>query len=71
LGWSQEDLARKADISVPTIKRLESAEGPLGGRGETADKIVQAIVLAGAEFIDENGGGVGVRLRERRKDPNK
>jgi predicted transcriptional regulator len=64
LGWSQEDLAGKADVSIPTIKRLEASDGPLGGRGVTAEKIVRAIVSGGVEFIGENGGGVGVRLRK-------
>ena len=64
LGWSQEDLAQAADVSIPTIKRLEAKDGALGGRGETAEKIVGAILSAGAELIDENGGGAGVRLRK-------
>ena len=64
LGWSQEDLAGAADISVPTIKRLEASDGPLGGRSETGEKIKRALQAAGVEFIDENGGGAGVRLRK-------
>jgi DNA-binding XRE family transcriptional regulator len=64
LGWSQDVLAEAADVSIPTVKRLEAADGPLGGRGETAAKIIRAIVSGGAEFIDENGGGPGVRLRK-------
>jgi len=39
LGWSQSDLARHSGISEPTIARLESAEGQLGGRGGTVKKI--------------------------------
>jgi transcriptional regulator with XRE-family HTH domain len=65
LGWSQEQLASSADISIPTIKRLEAEDGPLGGRSETAMKIRMALETAGIEFIDENGGGPGVRLRKR------
>jgi transcriptional regulator with XRE-family HTH domain len=65
LGWSQEDLARAADVSVPTIKRLEASEGLLGGRSETGEKIQKALQAAGVEFIAENGGGPGVRLRKR------
>jgi predicted transcriptional regulator len=64
LGWSQHDLARAAGVSIPTIKRLEALDGPLGGRGETAEKIVGAIRSAGVEFINENGEGLGVRLRK-------
>jgi hypothetical protein len=37
----------------------------LGGRKDTAEKIKTAIEIAGIEFIDENGGGRGVRLRKR------
>jgi predicted transcriptional regulator len=65
LGWSQEELARVADVSIPTIKRLEAQDGPLGGRDETGMKIRSALESAGIEFIDENGGGPGVRLRRR------
>jgi transcriptional regulator with XRE-family HTH domain len=64
LGWSQEELAGAANVSIPTIKRLEAGEGPLGGRSETGDKIRKALQAAGVEFIDENGGGAGVRLRK-------
>ncbi len=52
-------------MSVPTIKRLEANDGPLGGRADTGDKIEAALVKAGIEFIEENGGGPGVRLRNR------
>jgi predicted transcriptional regulator len=62
LGWSQFDLARYSDVSEPTIARLESADGDLGGRDKTAEKIQKAIEAGGVEFIDENGGGSGVRL---------
>ena len=65
LGWSQSDLADNSGVSEPTIARLESADGDLGGREETAAKIKAAIEKGGVEFIDENGGGPGVRLRKR------
>src|SRR5215467_4548967 len=65
LAWSQEQLAAAARISVPTIKRLEAQDGPLGGRDETGSKIRSALESAGIEFIDENGGGPGVRLKKR------
>ena len=66
LGWSQAELAKQSGISEPTIARLESVDGELGGRRDTAKKIRFAIEKAGIEFIDENGGGPGVRLRRRR-----
>ena len=63
MAWSQEQLAQEADVSLPTIKRLEANDGPLGGRSETGARIQSALQRAGVEFIDENGGGPGVRLR--------
>src|SRR5262249_55540875 len=71
LAWSQEALATASSVSLPTIKRLEANDGPLGGRGKTAEKIQRALVRAGIEFIDENGGGAGVRLRKRSPLKNK
>jgi hypothetical protein len=65
LAWSQEQLAIAADVPIPTIKRLEAQDGPLGDRDETGMKIRSALESAGIEFIDENGGGPGVRLRKR------
>ena len=67
LAWSQEHLAAAADVSIPTIKRLEAQDGPLGGRNETGSKICSALEAAGIEFIEENGGGPGIRLRKRQK----
>lgn len=64
LNWSQDDLSDASGVSSATIKRLESRDGWLGGRAETIEKIRTAIVNAGVEFIDNNGGGVGVRLRK-------
>ena len=64
LAWSQADLADHSAISEPTVARLEAVDGELGGREETTQKICAAIVAAGVEFIDENGGGPGVRLRK-------
>jgi predicted transcriptional regulator len=71
LDWSQDQLAAAADISVPTIKRLEANDGPIGGRGGTVDKILNAMEAAGVEFIDENGGGPGVRLRRPAKEKSR
>ena len=63
LGWSQNDLARASEVSEPSIKRLEASGGDLGGRQATAEAIRAALEAAGVEFIQEDGGGPGVRLR--------
>ena len=67
VGWSQDDLADKSGISVPTIKRLEAAEGDIRGRAETRAALVVALEKAGVEFIAENGGGAGVRMKKRKR----
>jgi transcriptional regulator with XRE-family HTH domain len=67
LGWSQADLAQRSGVSEPTIARLETGDGELGGREHTGKKIRAALENGGIDFIDENGGGPGVRLRERQK----
>ena len=65
LRWSQSAAARHASISVETIKRLERMTGPLTRvHVETIEALREAFEAAGVEFIDPNGGGPGVRLRD-------
>ena len=66
MAWSQDDLAAKAGVSVPTVKRLEALDGSLGGRVATHDKILAALKGAGIEFFGENDGRIGVILKKRR-----
>jgi len=66
LGWSQTELALRAGLSVPTIKRLEGGFGPHVS-DEARAKLKKAIEAAGVEFIEENGGGAGVRFRKAKK----
>jgi hypothetical protein len=60
-------LADKSGVSEPTVARLESADGELGGRELTTEKIRQAIETAGVAFIESDGGGPGVRLKKKPK----
>jgi transcriptional regulator with XRE-family HTH domain len=62
LDWTQQELADAARIGVATV-RLFEGEGA-ESRQATIAVLRQAFELAGVEFIDENGGGPGVRLRE-------
>jgi transcriptional regulator with XRE-family HTH domain len=64
LGWSQSKLAARAGLSLPTVKRFEADLGPRVS-DEAQNKLQRALESAGVEFIDENGGGPGVRLRKR------
>jgi transcriptional regulator with XRE-family HTH domain len=65
LGWSQSELAARAGLSLPTVRRVESETGPRVS-DEARARLKKALESAGVSFIDENGGGLGVRLRERR-----
>jgi transcriptional regulator with XRE-family HTH domain len=62
LDWGQADLADKAGVGVVTVRQFEAGHD---ARRATLQVIKQAFELAGVEFIDENGGGPGVRLRKR------
>ncbi len=66
LGWSQSQLAARAGLSLPTVKRLEGGFGPRVS-DDARKKLQRALESAGVEFIDENGGGAGVRLRKRQQ----
>jgi transcriptional regulator with XRE-family HTH domain len=66
LGWSQSELAARAGLSLPTVKRLEGGFGPRVS-DEAREKLQRAIETAGIEFIDENGGGLGIRFRKPRR----
>ena len=55
-------LAELADVSAMTITRFEN--GHTGGHADTLRKIQASLEAAGVEFIAENGGGPGVRLRK-------
>lgn len=68
LAWSQADLVQHSGVSEPTVKRLESQDGALGGRTGTAEKIVGAFEAAGIRFISGSGGGTGVRLHDLRSE---
>lgn len=64
----QASLAVMAGVSVETIKRLEKLDGPLlSANGKTIDAIQRALESVGIAFIDANGGGPGVRLREKQQ----
>jgi transcriptional regulator with XRE-family HTH domain len=73
LGWSQQELADRASIGIVTVRQLEA--GKHEPRRATTQVVRQCFEAAGVMFIDNNGGGVGVRLKKRsesrKKDGNK
>lgn len=62
-GLSQQRLAAAANVSLATVQEFEA-----GRRRPVANNmaaIIRALTDAGVIFIEENGGGPGVRLRKR------
>ena len=64
LEWTVRDLAEATGLHRNTITHLEV--GRYGGDPETLEIIEKTLIAAGIQFIDENGGGAGVRLRKRK-----
>lgn len=62
IGWSQTELAKAAGLSLPTVKRFET-QGGARVSDDAVAKMGAALEAAGVEFIPENGGGAGVRLK--------
>ncbi len=64
LDWTMLDLAQAAGVSVSTVKRMEMME-PQSVSGTTYDIVRNALETEGVEFLDDDGGGPGMRLRNR------
>ena len=63
-GMEQVKLAELAGLSVNTIRNMEaSGASVMRIRLDTLNKAKTALEAAGVEFIAENGGGAGVRLK--------
>jgi hypothetical protein len=65
LRWSADDLARESALGLTTIKRAELAEDKTSLTVANDLAVRRALEAAGVEFIAENGGGPGVRLKKR------
>jgi transcriptional regulator with XRE-family HTH domain len=67
IRWSAEELALHSSVSVATIRRAELRHEETAMTVANDLAIRRALEAAGVEFINENGGGAGVRLRKRRR----
>jgi DNA-binding XRE family transcriptional regulator len=65
LEMTQPELARAADLGLSTIVDFEKVRRQVPN--DTILAMKNALELAGIEFIAENGGGPGVRLRKRQR----
>ena len=64
-GLGVRELAKSGKVSPDTIARLERGEEL---KPSTIAAIRAALESAGVEFIPENGGGAGVRLKKGATD---
>ncbi len=73
LNIDQRETADLADLSVPTIQRMEASDGVIRGNVDSLMKLVSALEDAGIELINPGGtsssGGRGVRLKEHVGSP--
>jgi transcriptional regulator with XRE-family HTH domain len=61
IGMTQSQLANTAGTGLSTVVDFERARRQVSR--ESIDALQVALNKLGIEFIDENGGGAGVRLR--------
>jgi len=73
LSIDQRQMAELADLSVPTIQRMEASGGVIRANVDSLMKLVSALESAGIELINPGAasatGGRGVRLREHVTNP--
>jgi hypothetical protein len=67
IRWSAQDLARASSVGLTTIRRAELTDSETSMTAVNDLAVRRALEAAGVEFIDENGGGPGVRLRKSAK----
>ena len=65
LGITAEQLATAAKLGVATVRRAEKEDGQPGLTMANLAAIRAALEAAGVVFIDQNGNGPGVRMKNR------
>ncbi len=61
IGWGVRELAKKAGVTANTVSRIELGAD---AKQSTIEAIQHVLEAAGIEFIPENGGGPGARVRK-------
>jgi len=68
---TQQTLAERANVSVPTVKRIEGAKGASAGSTNNVLAVINVLRAAGITFLDgdySGSGGPGVRLTQPQGD---
>jgi hypothetical protein len=71
LRWSALDLATASKVGVATIRRAEVVDGEVPVTLANEAAVRRALEDAGIEFIEDNGGGEGVRFRKSQRTAKK
>jgi hypothetical protein len=64
INITAKELAEFSRVGLATIRRVEGLSGPLNLTAANSETLVRTLESRGVEFIAENGGGPGVRLRK-------
>lgn len=64
LNWSVKELSERSNVPLDTLRSFETGRTKRLSR-ENEAKTIEALEKAGVQFIPENGGGAGVRMRDR------
>ena len=67
LRWAAVDLVRESGVSLATIQRAEAVDGETAMTLANASAVRRVFEAAGIEFVEENGGGPGARLKKSTK----
>src|SRR5439155_20036797 len=67
IRWRAHDLARESAVGVATIRRAELTEAETSMTAANNLAVRRAVEAAGGEFIEEDGGRPGGRVRKRQQ----
>lgn len=63
LGWSATELAKRSNIAMKTVARLEQSDGIPPSHSSTLHEIKKTLESAGIEFVGAPDDGPGIRIR--------
>jgi hypothetical protein len=71
LRWNALELAAASKVGVATIRRAEVVDGEIPVTLANEAALRRALEAAGIDFIEDNGGGEGVRFRKPQRAAKK
>jgi len=68
LGWSANELAKRAQVGTATVQRIEHAKDLPHGQCRTIERIEHALVDGGVHFTEGADGEIGVQINPQLAD---